>query len=141
MRIRTFILLSTLLLSLSLSAQTHTMRSTSLLLNEPTVSATQTMGYSSQTTGTSSTPTTAAGFRAISTVPTIGMDGHAVQPGMNMATLDNESSGFGPFNPDIEPDDNPNGYPIGDAVLPLLLFSAVYAIFLARKHRKNMEKI
>lgn len=134
MRIRTFILLSTLLLSLSLSAQTHTMRSTSLLLNEPTVSATQ-------TTGTSSTPTTAVGFRAISTVPTIGMDGHAVQPGMNMATLDNESSGFGPFNPDIEPDDNPNGYPIGDAVLPLLLFSAVYALFLARKHSKNMEKI
>lgn len=124
MKIRIVIVLSTLLLSLSVSAQIaqQPMRSTSPMLNERT------------------TPqaTTATGFRAISTTPTIGMDGQAVQPGMVMYSLNNAEET--PDNPDVDPDkDKPNGYPIGDSVLPLLLFSSVYAFLRLRKesHRKN----
>lgn len=124
MKIRIVIVLSTLLLSLSVSAQIaqQPMRSTSPMLNERT------------------TPqaTTATGFRAISTTPTIGMDGQAVQPGMVMYSLNNAEET--PDNPNVDPDkDKPNGYPIGDSVLPLLLFSSVYAFFRLRKesHRKN----
>lgn len=125
MKIRIVIVLSTLLLSLSVSAQIaqQPMRSTSPMLNERT---------------TPQATTTATGFRAISTTPTIGMDGQAVQPGMVMYSLNNAEDT--PDNPNVDPDkDKPNGYPIGDSVLPLLLFSSVYAFFRLRKesHRKN----
>lgn len=120
MKLRTYIVFSFLLLSLSLSAQYSAafqpMTSTSPILSERTVQQ-----------------STATGFRAISATPVINANGQAVLPaGMATATLDDsEGSTPSPFNPNVDPDkDRPNGYPIGDAVLPLLLFAFVYGLLL-----------
>lgn len=118
MKLRTYIVFSFLLLSLSLLAQNSAafqpMTSTSPMLSERNVQQ-----------------STATGFRAISATPVINANGQAVLPaGMATATLD-DSEGSTPFNPDVDPDkDRPNGYPIGDAVLPLLLFAFAYSLLL-----------
>lgn len=79
------------------------------------------------------------GFRAIATAPfAIGEDGITYMPS-EMATASSPSprrSNVNP-NPPDEEDDKYNGAPIGDMLLPLLLLSAGYALYVSFRRKKS----
>lgn len=79
------------------------------------------------------------GFRAIATAPfAIGEDGITYMPS-EMTTASSPSprrSNVNP-NPPDEEDDKYNGTPIGDMLLPLLLLSAGYALYVSFRRKKS----
>lgn len=79
------------------------------------------------------------GFRAIATAPfAIGEDGITYMPS-EMATASSPSprrSNVNP-NPPDEEDDKYNGAPIGNMLLPLLLLSAGYALYVSFRRKKS----
>lgn len=79
------------------------------------------------------------GFRAIATAPfAIGEDGITYMPS-EMTTASSPSprrSNVNP-NPPDEEDDKYNGAPIGNMLLPLLLLSAGYALYVSFRRKKS----
>lgn len=80
------------------------------------------------------------GFRAIATAPfAIGEDGITYMPSEMETGASSAQKAIGRkiVNPEDDDDDPANGAPIGDMLLPLLLLSAGYALYVSFRRKKS----
>lgn len=80
------------------------------------------------------------GFRAIATAPfAIGEDGITYMPSEMETGASSAQKAIGRkiVNPEDDDDDPANGAPIGNMLLPLLLLSAGYALYVSFRRKKS----